>query len=63
MFIVTITSYKGKVYLGKNLKPCKDKNNSRLFKTRQAAASYIVKNWKQWDGVKNGCACMNIELL
>ena len=61
MYVVKITSYKGKIFVGKDKRPCTDKKNARLFKTRQAAASYIVKNWKQWQCIADGSSTMNSE--
>ena len=61
MYAIKITGYKGKVFIGKDHKPCKDKKNARLFKTRQAAATYILKHWKQWGVVADGSSTANVE--
>ena len=61
MFIIKVTGYNTRYYIGKNYKPCNDIKNARLFKTRQGAGAYIVKHYKEYSDVINGACTMTTQ--
>ena len=61
MFVIKVTGYWGECFVSKTHEPCFKQKHARLFKTRQAAGSYIVKHFKQWDNVMDGSSTMNIR--
>ena len=63
MFIIKVVGYNKMCYVGKDHRPCKDINDARLFKTRQIAGGYIVKNWTNWNMIKDGSCTMTVQEL
>lgn len=61
MFVIKVVGYWGECFVGKDHEPTPKQKNARLFKTRQAAGSYIVKNFKNWEVVKNGSSTMTVR--
>lgn len=61
MFVIKVTGYWGECFVSKTHKECFKQSNARLFKTRQAAGSYIVKHFKDWDNVTDGSSTMTIK--
>lgn len=61
MFVITVTGSWGQCYVSVTDEPCFEIKNARLFKTRQAAGSYIVKHHKEWDNITDGSSTMNIK--
>lgn len=60
MFVIKLSGQTKGCYVAKNEEPCFNIGDAMPFLTRQAAADFIVANFKQWDNVTEGCDVMRV---